>query len=351
MPAEELNLVFPERVRRTTLYSGAQPGELVNLLPERTIVITDDQVNRLYGKLLPACIPRLILPSGERNKNLARVESTYRELLKLGADRSSFLLGLGGGVICDLAAFTAATFMRGLPCGLVPTTLLAQVDAAIGGKNGVNLDAYKNLVGTINQPRFIFISPVFLATLPPEQLACGFAETIKAAAIADAGLFAFLENNRAPLRKLKQEELGRVVQEAVKIKISLVLEDEFETGTRKKLNFGHTLGHALERAGQIDHGAAVAVGMAAASVISERLGLLSASEKERLLDLLEAFGLPQKTDCPWPPLARALSRDKKKVGAEMDLVLLRTIGSAEIVRLERIKARQYYHDLHKLWLY
>ncbi|HDP94849.1 MAG TPA: 3-dehydroquinate synthase [Candidatus Aminicenantes bacterium] len=348
MNTEALQIDFPVPARSTSIINSADPGSFFAGLPERTVFITDRRVNHLYGRLLPSTCPRLVLPPGEKSKTHKTVMRLYRGLVRRRIDRSYHLVGFGGGVVCDTAAFVAATYMRGIPCGLVPTTLLSQVDAAHGGKNGVNFIGFKNLIGTIRQPTFVLISPVFLKTLSNRDLACGFSELIKTAAVADAELFSFLEKEQCSLKRLEKEALTRAVMTAVGVKTDLVKKDEFEKGIRKTLNFGHTLGHALERSIRMEHGAAVAVGMAAAAEISEHLGLLSANEKERLLNVLSAFDLPLRINSTPAGLFRALRADKKKSGSLIDLILLRKIGRAEIVSLDRRQVEQYYHDLHLL---
>jgi 3-dehydroquinate synthase len=273
------------------------------------------------------------------------VEALYRRLVELGVDRSSFILAIGGGLVCDIAGFTASTFLRGIPFAFAPTTLLAQVDAAIGGKNGVNFQGYKNMVGLVRQPRFVLCDLEVLRTLPARQRAGGFAEVIKAAAIADLSLFKHMERYRAELRRLDMAPLTRVISSAVRVKADIVARDEMESGERKKLNFGHTLGHALELTHKLPHGWAVSIGMALAADISVRRRGLAASDALRLKNLLEGYGLP--TRCPFnrAEVLAALRHDKKKTEAHLDFVLLRSLGQACLETVDFQELEEYVHDL------
>ena len=295
----------------------------------RAVVISDENVARLYGSRFPAA-ERLIVPPGEESKTLDQARVLYGRLVAAEVDRETLVIGIGGGVVCDLAGFVAATFLRGLACGFVPTTLLAQVDASIGGKNGVNLARYKNLVGTIVQPRFVLVDPGLLETLPPAEIRCGLAELVKAAAIRDAALFATLEERGAALLAATPEVLGELVARAVAVKAAVVAEDERESGVRRLLNFGHTFGHALERATALSHGEAVSVGMVVAARLSVARGLLPATEAERLERLLETLGLPTRAPADAELLADAMRRDKKRSGDVIRFVLLERIGRAVV---------------------
>jgi 3-dehydroquinate synthase len=281
---------------------------------------------------------RFDVPDGERTKSLTQAGRLYDALLDAGADRGSAIVALGGGVVGDLAGFVAATLLRGIPVVQVPTSLLAMVDSSVGGKTGVNVKRGKNLVGAFHQPRLVWIDAATLATLPPRQLRAGLAEVVKHAAIRDAGLFARLE--------AEAESLGEVAEPArwvpilarnCAIKAAVVEADEREAGVRMLLNFGHTLGHAVEALARyrgVLHGEAVAMGMAYAARHSERLGLAEAGTAARLVALLERLGLPTALP-PHPRKAylEALAVDKKKRDSRIHFVALRAIGSAETVPL------------------
>ena len=270
---------------------------------------------------------------GEGSKSLKTARELFERLVAIECDRDTVLVGIGGGVVCDLTGFVAATYLRGVRCGFVPTTLLAQVDAAIGGKNGVNLDRYKNLVGTIVQPRFVLVDPSLLRTLPVEELRGGLAEVVKAGAIRDVKLFEQLERRGANLLAATPAVLAGPVEQAVHVKAAIVTEDERETGVRRLLNFGHTFGHALERATDLSHGEAVSVGMVVAARLSVARGRLAAEEAERLERLLSVLGLPTRAPADAETLMDAMRRDKKRAGDDIRFVLLDAIGEAVVERI------------------
>ena len=233
-------------------------------LKKRTLILTDRKVQALHGSLFRGW-NTLVLDRGEKMKTLAVVERISRALLRRGGDRGATIVGVGGGVICDLAGFAAAVYMRGIRFGFVPTTLLAQADASLGGKNGVNLDRYKNVIGTFRQPDFVLADPRFLSTLPPAAVREGLAEVVKAAAIRDRALFIELENAAERALAGDLAVLERLVARAAAVKIAVVARDERERGARTLLNFGHTFGHALEKTAGLSHGEAISAGMAAAA--------------------------------------------------------------------------------------
>ncbi|MDZ7761658.1 MAG: 3-dehydroquinate synthase [Desulfovermiculus sp.] len=312
---------------------GRHDDKLTTLIPnQRAAIVTDHNVYRLYGSGFPE-LPVLTIGSGEGIKNLETVAQLARELMDLNADRSWFILGIGGGIVCDVAGFLASIYMRGVRFGFVPTTLLAQVDASVGGKNGVNLDGYKNMLGVFNQPEFVLCDPEYISTLKEEDLACGLAEVIKHAAIADLDLFSFLEVNQQAVLGREQQAVQRLVLDSVRIKANVVSQDEKESGLRRVLNFGHTFGHALEKETGISHGRAVSQGMAAAAELSVRRGLLSQADCARLRSLLTAYHLPTQLQTEPANLVQALARDKKREGDDVHFVLLQGLGQAVVQTL------------------
>ena len=333
MPTQ-LDLVVAGPSRTSRIFLDASLAGLPALAAGRqAVLIVDANVCRLHGSRLPDW-PLIEIAAGEAAKTLATFERVARALVGQGVDRSALVVGVGGGVTCDLTGFVGSTLLRGLPFGLVPTTLLAQVDAAIGGKNGVNLDGLKNLVGTVTQPEFVLADHAVLATLPPREVGCGIAEAIKTAAVGDAALFALVETSLDALLRCDQQAVARVVEGAVRTKTRLVAGDERDHGQRRLLNFGHTLGHAIERVFGTSHGEAVAAGMAAAGRISVRRGLLPAREGERLERLIARAGLP--VSCPsgrWPDSVAAISHDKKRLRGRQAGVLLRAPGDGIIVEI------------------
>jgi 3-dehydroquinate synthase len=326
----------------STVLVGETIARLVDYAPaDRTIVITDHKVEALYGRRFPPS-PTIVIGSGEAAKNLDTVRHIYQRLLALEADRSSFVVAVGGGVVCDTVGFAASTFLRGIGCGFVASTLLAQVDASVGGKNGVNLDGYKNMVGVFNQPRFVICDLELLDTLPPEEVRCGLAEIVKHAAIADAALFRFLENHSAEVLALEPAVMERLVADSVRTKAAIVNRDEREAGERRKLNFGHTVGHALEKSGGLRHGEAVSRGMVAAAALSVKMGLLERGAADRLTALLQRLELPTGVWHAPQNILEALKHDKKREGDQLHFVLLESIGRAVIERVPIRAVEQFF---------
>jgi 3-dehydroquinate synthase len=311
-----------------------------------TVIVTDGTVRSLHGHRFPA-VPVIEIGEGEALKNLTTVQDVYTSFLRNDVDRSTSVVAIGGGIVCDVAGFAASTYLRGLPFGFVPTTLLAQVDASVGGKNGVNLDGYKNLIGTFSQPAFVLCDTDLLTTLPREELINGFAEVVKQAAIADPALFAFLEANVAGALALDGWVIEWVVHRCLEIKTAIVSRDEKEAGERRKLNFGHTLGHALEKVHHLRHGEAVSSGMVAAARLSAARGLLSDDGVERLEALLRCFGLPVRVPVPCDTAAvfEALKKDKKREGDRIHFVLLDAIGRARVEALTLAEIEGVTDDL------
>ncbi|MDZ7833674.1 MAG: 3-dehydroquinate synthase [Desulfobacterales bacterium] len=315
---------------KSQILAGESLDNLAGYLPAgRTVIITDDNVERLYSAAFPS---REVIPvgQGEAVKTLETVSAIYDQLIESQADRSVFLLGIGGGIVCDIAGFVASTYLRGVRFGYVPTTLLAQVDASVGGKTGVNFRGYKNMVGVFNQPGFVLCDPRVLKTLPARDLACGFAEVVKHAAIYDADYFEFLEQEASRARSLDPEVMTRVVYDSIAIKADVVSRDEREKGERRKLNFGHTFGHAVEKTEGLPHGEAVAIGMMMAARLSMSRHMLDQKSVDRLAALLSAFHLPLESQVDQKQIMDALARDKKREGDEIHFVLLERLGRAVV---------------------
>ena len=315
-------------------------------LKKRTLILTDRKVQALHGSLFRGW-NTLVLDRGEKMKTLAVVERISRALLRRGGDRGATIVGVGGGVICDLAGFAAAVYMRGIRFGFVPTTLLAQADASLGGKNGVNLDRYKNVIGTFRQPDFVLADPRFLSTLPPAAVREGLAEVVKAAAIRDRALFIELENAAERALAGDLAVLERLVARAAAVKIAVVARDERERGARTLLNFGHTFGHALEKTAGLSHGEAISAGMAAAARFSTAGGLLPGREETRLAALLDRFGLPIRIAASSSRILAAVDKDKKNDGRWIRFVCLRRLGTAVIRPVRRSVLKEFLHDLRQ----
>ncbi|MFW5936882.1 MAG: 3-dehydroquinate synthase [Desulfosalsimonas sp.] len=317
---------------KSKILVGERLDHLHWYLPEgaRLVIITDETVAQLYGNRMPAT-ERIVISTGEGVKTLETASFIYRSLIEMEADRSVFLLGVGGGIVCDITGFVAATYLRGVGFANVPTTLLAQVDASVGGKTGVNFDGYKNMVGVFNQPGFVLCDPEMLHTLSGAAIADGFAEIVKHAAIADPAYFELLEARADEALARDPALLERIVYESVVIKADIVNRDEREQDERRKLNFGHTLGHAIEKTAKLSHGTAVSIGMAAAARLSVKKGYMPASEAGRLEDLLVRLGLPVSMPADCEAVVDALARDKKRRNDAIHFVLLEGIGKSIVV--------------------
>jgi len=298
----------------------------------KIVAITDANVRRLHGERLKG-LEVVEIGLGEGNKTLATAETLYEKLLELEVERSSFIVGVGGGIVCDVAGFIASTYMRGVQFGFAPTTLLAQVDAAVGGKNGVNFKGYKNIIGTIRQPGFCLCDFEMLKTLPEAEMRNGFAEVVKHAAIGDASLFTYLEGDWKRAFVLEKTAIGKVVHDSLQVKMRIVTADEMEKGERMKLNFGHTLGHAVEKVTGIPHGSAVSIGMVAAAKLSVRKTGLAQKDAERLETLLKGIGLPTSIGADREKVLDAMRKDKKRYGENIRMALLEGMGKAKIVEV------------------
>ena len=296
------------------------------------IVITTAALADIYRERL-AGHDVITVPDGEQAKCVEVLADLWRQFCERKLERSAYVVSFGGGVLSDLVGFAAATYLRGLHFGAVASTLLAQVDASVGGKNGIDFSGFKNLVGTIRQPEFCLCDTSLLKTLPKKELYCGFAEVIKHAAIESADLFAKLERDCDKALALDPKTLDDIVFDSVDIKRRIVQGDETEQGERRKLNFGHTLGHAIEARYGLAHGEAVAVGMMLAGRISVKRGLLKDAELERLKDLIEQYHLPTACDFKLDEIMEGIERDKKRSGDGILMVLLEGIGKSRVEKV------------------
>ncbi len=294
--------------------------------------ITDSNVAALYPELFKGK-KVVVIPAGEAHKNLQTIEQIIAELLQYEAHRGSFVIGVGGGVVTDMAGFAASVYMRGVPFGFVPTTLLAMVDAAIGGKNGVDTGLYKNVAGSFTQPKFLLYDQSFLKTLPAEEWSNGFAEIIKYACLFDEAMFAELEQGDITYYQNNEAALQSLIQRCVDWKNKIVLADEKEQGERKLLNFGHTLGHAIENLYRLPHGHAVAIGMVAACRIAEDVCGLDKTITGRLINMLQRYELPAYIEMDIQRVMELLIRDKKRKAVTIDYILPEQTGKAVIKAL------------------
>ena len=303
----------------------------------RHVLITDSSVGSIYAKQMMDSlndvglnINRIEFPAGESSKNINTVLDIVGKLLELGADRSTMLIALGGGVVGDMVGFIASIYMRGIPYIQIPTTLIGQVDSSIGGKTAIDLPHGKNLVGTFCQPRAVFADLTFLETLPQKEFNNGLAEIIKYGIIDDEKMFSILEENMDAVKSRDSALLTKIVENCCRIKKSIVEIDEKEQGLRRLLNYGHTLGHALEAVSKytISHGEGVALGMIAAARISEKLRYLDAIQLKRIEEIIMKAGLPGKIpqDFSADGIISRLAMDKKKKDDVVHFILLKKIG-------------------------
>jgi len=294
---------------------------------DQSVIITDKNLAAHYSHKFLTWRTIIIEP-GEKNKQQATADHIIRELIKLKADRDTMIIAIGGGVITDIAAYVASVYMRGIKFALVPTTILAMVDACIGGKNGIDVGIYKNLVGTIRHPEFLLYDYGFLKSLPQSEWINGFAEIIKHACIKDKMLFEWLESQSLDSLQSSVHITDELIRRNVDIKYNVVINDEFEKGERRLLNFGHTLGHAVENLYKLSHGHAVAIGMVAACTISEEVNKFPAADKLRIVSLLKKYNLPVQLKFDKEKIWEVLLMDKKKSGSKINFVLLNSIGDA-----------------------
>ena len=309
---------------------------------ERVVVITDANIDRLYHDLISR-YDHIIVGHGEGNKNLVAVQTIYSRLLDMGADRSTTLLGVGGGIVTDITGYVASTFMRGLDFGFISTSLLGQVDASIGGKNGVNIANYKNMVGTFAQPRFVISDVDFLRTLPLRELRAGMAEVVKMAIVGDADLFAFIEESISEQCYRDSDTMRRMVLESARLKADIVDRDECEKGVRRVLNLGHTIGHAIEKCtSKLNHGEAVAIGLSQISHVANRIGMLPREDMLRIDSLLEKIGFSLELPVPMSDILREMRFDKKKSNDLLRVVLPECIGSCRIVEMPLSELEKYF---------
>ncbi|MGC4104565.1 3-phosphoshikimate 1-carboxyvinyltransferase [Ferruginibacter sp.] len=309
--------------KKVSYYFDAAFSYLEELaVKENTVLITDENIRALHSQKFEGW-RTIVIKAGEEHKQQSTVDFIISELIALEADRKTFIVGVGGGVVTDITGYAASVYMRGLKFAFVPTTILAMVDASIGGKNGVDAGIYKNLVGLIKQPEFLLFDYSLLRTLPNEQWVNGFAEIVKHACIKDALLFAKLE--RYSLHDFKTDEslLAELIEQNVSIKTNVVVNDEFEQGDRKQLNFGHTIGHAIENLHHLLHGHAISIGMVAACNLSEKLSGFHFEEAIRIVKLLAKYHLPVDIETEYEKVFEVLKMDKKRSSNQMNFILAR----------------------------
>ena len=317
-----------------TIFVGEKLEDFIaeRLRDKRVYIVTDSNVYKFYRELLERLSDKIcVFESGEESKNYETLLKIYDFLIEKGADRYSCVVGVGGGVVGDIAGYAASSYMRGMGLYHVPTSLLAMVDSSIGGKTGINYHGLKNIVGSFYQPNDVFIDVNFLKTLPDREYISAFAEVIKYGIIMDIELFEFLERNIDVLKKRDLKALKIVVEKSVKDKVKVVEGDEKERGQRAILNFGHTFAHALESVTNYEkylHGEAVSIGMIKAMKISEKMGLISKDDIDRVETLLKGFGLPVDIDIEIDAskFLEIMLRDKKNKNSSLRFILTKGIG-------------------------
>jgi 3-dehydroquinate synthase len=315
----------------TQFYFDTAFSKLKEIVSQKTtVLITDEHLAAAHPRIFKGW-NTIVLKAGEEYKVQATVDSIIQQLIAMHADRTWTLVGVGGGVITDMTGYVASIFLRGLRFGFVPTTLLAMVDASIGGKNGIDVGVYKNMVGTITQPDFLLFDVALLKSLPENEWRNGIAEIIKHAAILDAPMFKELENHKLSFFQKNKSALQKLVQRNAALKANVVKEDEFEKDKRRLLNFGHTLGHAVEKQYELMHGEAVAIGMAfAAQLSAEMLGFKG---RDKLIQLIDRYGLPVTAGYDKQKVFDVLVSDKKREGEQMNFILLQKIGKAVVKKI------------------
>lgn len=329
----------------TDISVGRRLSEDLHKLKSKPIILIDENVLCEHNDTFcpHTC---LVVPSGERYKTLETVEKLYRDLVKIGADRSSLLVGVGGGLATDVAGFVASTFLREVSFGFISSSLLGQVDASIGGKNGVNLDGYKNMIGTIRQPSFVWCDLDLLQTLSRKEYISGLAEVIKYGAIMDRDFLSYLRDHMKELLALDPAVLEEVVTRSVKAKVDVVEKDEKESGLRRLLNFGHTIGHAIERDQKLLHGQAVALGMVLASRLSVNLGMLKQADADDIEALIKSAGLPVEMVLNPEKIYDNILKDKKKSGDIIHFILLDGPGNAIVKPFSLDELKPMLNDLY-----
>ncbi len=321
-------------------YLNADFSLVEKLAPrESAVIITDEHVFAKHKKKFRGW-NTIVLKPGEEYKVQQTVDMVIGQLIAFGADRKTILVGVGGGVITDLTGYVAGIYMRGIAFGFVPTSLLAMVDASVGGKNGIDVGVYKNMVGLIRQPSFLLYDMSFLQSLPKKEWQNGFAEIIKHACIKDAVMFRLLQKHKLSDFQKDPKLIASLVEQNVMIKTKVVQLDEFETGDRKLLNFGHTLGHAIENMYELSHGQAISIGMSYAALMSQNLKHFTGAEA--IVNLLDKYGLPTFAKFNTKKAFKILMKDKKKDNVSINYILLEKIGKGVVQPLLLVQIQDIF---------
>ena len=321
-------------------YFDTEFAYLEKLAPkENSVILTDENIFGKHKKKFKGW-NTIVLKAGEQYKIQQTVDMVIDQLINFGTDRNSILIGVGGGVITDITGYVSGVYMRGIRFGFVPTSLLGMVDASIGGKNGIDVGLYKNMVGLIRQPEFLLFDICFLKTLPKTEWQNGFAEIIKHACIKDAFMFRLLQKHKLTDFQKDDLLLSTLIEQNVLIKTRVVLSDEFEQGERKLLNYGHTLGHAIENLYALSHGQAISIGMSYAAVMSQHLKHFTGAEA--VVNLLAKYGLPTFVEFNTKKAFKVLLMDKKKDNESINYILLEKIGKGVIQPLLLVQIQDIF---------
>ena len=318
---------------KSKIMVGESINNLLDYVPQEyhnsMVIITDLNVEKFHKNKFPNA-PVITIGLIEKVRTQTTVDYIVSELLKIGADRHWFLVGIGGGIVCDITGYVGSVYMRGVKFGYVPTSLLAQVDASVGGKTGINFQNYKNIIGVFNQPQFVICDLDVLKTLPVEELKNGLVEAIKHGLINSLSLFEFIESNWSKIVEGDKAALYHIVLTSIEIKSKIVILDEFEKGERKKLNLGHSYGHAIESLSGISHGSAVAIGLVFAVNLSVKMGFCSTEVVRRIETLLHALKMETVCALPKEELIQHVLKDKKRKQDEIDFVFINNIGGVVV---------------------
>ncbi len=331
-------------IKHTLHFIDSPDGFLADIAVPNTMLLIDENVKELHGKYFEK-YNSITIPSGENQKKMEVVESIIDKLLDAGIDRNGTIIGVGGGVVTDLTGFVSSIYLRGVNFGFFPTTLLAMCDASIGGKNGINFGAYKNMIGTITQPNFIAFYPPFLNTLSDREFNSGMAEVIKHAVINGGALQKFLQENTRSEIQENPEKLKELCQLATEVKVNVVEQDEKESGLRKKLNLGHTIGHAIESTSDFTHGECVAIGMVLAAKIAVSRRLAKVDLMRDIIAYCNAYNLPTHTPLEPKVLMEKIVKDKKRRSSEIDFIMPYAFGDVRVFTLEIDELEHHLKEL------
>ncbi len=331
-------LMFSDK--KVTYYFDASFSYIEKIIEKSSaILLTDNNIYNKHPHLFEGW-DTIIINAGENTKQQKTIDEVINQLIQKEATRDTWLIGVGGGVITDITGFVAGIYMRGINTGFIPTTLLAMVDAAVGGKSALDVGVYKNIIGLTKQPSFLLYDYSLLQTLSNEEWSNGFAEIIKHACIKDVTMFEMLETTSIDYFKLNNEALASLVYKNVMLKSAIAQNDELEKGERKLLNFGHTLGHAIETTHQISHGNAISVGMVCAASFSSEISSLQKKSIQRIIALLEKYNLPSAYRFNKEKVFELIKMDKKRTGSNIKFIFISAIGEGFIKELSLIQVKQ-----------